>query len=193
MTIVYLDQLPWRTTATRVVKALKLQAGDSCQSSILGRRILDEEKRLAMELALQLLSYRGRSRREVADKLEKRRLSAEAVESTLAKLEQAGYLNDHLFAKTWVDERIKIHGYGRQRIKNELIAKGIDTTVINSELERVYSDETERQAAMRIAGQRVSRYAGLETGVVRRRLIQTLMRRGFSAQIAQEAARAAMG
>ena len=192
VTIVYLDQLPWRTTATRVVKALKLEVGERCQSAILSRRILEEEKRLAMDLALQLLSYRGRSRREVVEKLEKRRLSPEAVEATLIKLEQAGYLNDHLFAKTWVNERIEIRGYGRQRIKSELISKGIDATIINSEIERVYTPEKEKQAAMQLARQRLPRYAGLEKVVIRRRLIQAMMRRGFSAQIAQHAAREAM-
>lgn len=186
-TIIYLDQLPWRTTATRVVKALELTVGHSSQSGALARQVLDKEKQCAMEISLQLLSYRIRSRREISEKLEKRRISTEAVEATLAKLEQAGYINDNAFAGTWVNERIEIHGYGRQRIKSELLSKGIDAEVIEEELDRAYSAEKEEHAALVLARKRLPRYAGLDEAVVRRRLMQVLLRRGFSAQMAQKA------
>ncbi|MDP1809106.1 MAG: regulatory protein RecX [Actinomycetota bacterium] len=185
-TIIYLDQLPWRTTATRVVKALELAVGQRCQSGALGRQVLDKEKQFAMEMSLQLLSYRIRSRREIDEKLEKRKISAEAAEATLAKLEQAGYINDNAFAKTWINERIEIHGHGRQRIKSELLSKGINAEVIERELDRVYSAEKEKCVALELAEKRLARYAGLDEAVVRRRLMQVLMRRGFSAQTAQK-------
>jgi len=185
-TIIYLDQLPRRTTATRVVKALELAVGQTCQSGALGRQVLEKEKQCAMEISLQLLSYRIRSRREIGEKLEKRKMSIEAVEATLAKLEQAGYINDSVFAKTWINERIEIHGYGRQRIRSELLSKGINAEVIEVELDRAYGAEKEECAALELAEKRLPRYAGLEPAVVRRRLTQVLLRRGFSAQMAQK-------
>jgi len=184
-TLIYLDQLPWRMTATKVVKTLELTVGKRYQSGALSRQVLDKEKQLAMELSLQLLSYRIRSRREIGEKLEKRKISTEAIGAALAKLEQAGYINDNAFAKAWIDERIEIHGYGRRRIKSELLTKGIDDETIESELDRLYTAEKEIRAARELAGKRLARYVELDKVVAARRLTQVLMRRGFSAKTAR--------
>lgn len=184
--LIYLDQLPWRATAAGVVKALNLAIGQRCQSAVLSRQLLEKETQLAMELSLQLLSYRIRSRREIFKKLEVRKISAEAIETTLGKLEQAGYIDDNAFTKTWINDRIEIHGFGRQRIKSELLSKGISAPIIQDELDRVYPVENETGAALELAEKRLIRYAGLDETVVRRRLTQALMRKGFSAQVVQQ-------
>jgi regulatory protein len=182
---IYLAELPWGTTAKEIIRELKLAVGQKHQPGQLGRRIEEAEQRLAMGLALRLLSYRGRSRREVVEKLSWRGVSAESVDRVVRKLEQAGYLNDEAFVKAWVRERTQVRGFGRYRIKNELLAKGIDPVEINTELGEAYTEDQEKAVALALAQARLSRYAGLDPMVARRRLAQVLLRRGFNSVMAQ--------
>lgn len=184
VTIIHVDQLPWKTVATRVVKDLELAVGQGHQSTSLSRRIFECERRLAISLAIQLLSYRIRSRREIADKLCARKISPDAIEQAIARLEAADYLDDAAFTHAWIKERINVHGFGRQRIKNELLAKGVDREMIESELAPAYTVEDEIAQASKLALSRLTRYKGLDVATKRRRLTQVLMRRGFSAQVA---------
>jgi len=190
-TIIHLDGLPWRATATTIVKDLGIAVGQRYPSALLDKRIREKEKRLAMDLALQMLSYRVRSRREITDRLAKRKLAPEAVEAALTRLEQAGYLNETAFVRSWIKERVELRGYGRQRIKNELLSKGIAADAIDQEL-GAFTEEQERAMALTVAKNRLSRYNGLDEVVKRRRLMQILMRRGFGAQIAQSVLKEAL-
>lgn len=184
VTVIHVDELPWKTVATLIVKDLELAVGQGHQSASLSRRIFECERRLAISLAIQLLSYRIRSRREIADKLLARKISPDAIEQAIARLEAADYLDDAAFTRAWIKERIDIHGFGRLRIKNELLAKGVDRGMIESELTSAYTAENEIAQASRLAQSRLSRYDGLDAATKRRRLTQVLMRRGFSAQVA---------
>jgi len=184
VTIIYVDQLPWKTVATRIVKDLGLAAGQEHQSTSLSRRIFECERRLSISLSIQLLSYRIRSRREISDMLVARKISPDAIDQAIAHLEAADYLNDMVFTRIWIKERIDVHGFGRQRIKNELLAKGVDRGMIESELTPAYTVENEIAQASKLALSRITRYKDLDAATKRRRLTQVLMRRGFSSQIA---------
>lgn len=75
--------------------------------------------------ALNLLSYRAHSRRELSDKL-KRKLSCseQELEEVLNWLEELGFLNDRTYAASVVRHAAS-KGYGVSRITAELARRGI--------------------------------------------------------------------
>jgi regulatory protein len=191
-TIIYLDNVSWRTISTRIIQDLGIREGQSYQPGSLRGHIFDAEKRYGMELALRLFSYRPRSRQEVVNKLLMKHISPEAIDWITRKLEDSGYLNDRAFLKAWINDRMELRGYGRHRIRNELIIKGIEVEKINEELDRLYPLDGEGHAARKLIQSRLSRYAGLDDLTARRRLTQFLLRRGFSATTAQSVIRELM-
>ena len=188
-TKIYVDQLPWRTTATKIVKDLGLAIGQGYQSQQLSRLLSEKEERLAMNSALAMLTYRSRSCEEIARKLGKRGISSEVVTTVIKNLESAGYLNDKVFAKTWIEERVQVRGLGRHRIKKELLSKGVDPKTVDRELENIYGLQEEEELALSLAKTRLSKYVGLDNIVKMRRLGQVLLRRGFSPAITQKVLR----
>lgn len=189
---IYLDDLPWKITATKVVKGLSLAVGQRHQTTRLSKMIIEAEERLAMELALQMFSYRARSRQEMVAKLTRRLISLEAIEATVDKLSRAGYLDDQTFVSAFINDRVEISGHGRQRIRRDLLAIGIDIEMINTVLDDAYKAERERELALDLAKKRISRYDGLNQTVVRRRLTQVLLRKGFEPALTQFAVNEAL-
>lgn len=132
--------------------------------------------------ALNFLSYRARSEREVADNLRKRRSNGqpgydeEIIGDVLAKLRRRGYVNDAQFARDWVDNRQQFRPRARRLLAVELAKKGIGRDAIDAALQALDDDEAARAAAQERAG----KFASLEKHLFQQKLGQFLGRRGFT-------------
>ena len=121
------------------------------------------------------------------ERLERREFTSEEVETTLARLDKAGLLDDADFAAEWVRSRHLYSGRGRVALKRELRVKGIDDDVAAEALAQI-DPEDERANAIRLAEKKL-RVSGddLADREVRakayRRLAGALGRRGFSPDI----------
>src|SRR5690606_4503879 len=66
----------------------------------------EEEASKSFDAALNYLSFRPRSKKEMENYLYKKGFSEAAVESTLNKLENYGYIDDFEFASSWTKSRL---------------------------------------------------------------------------------------
>lgn len=83
-----------------------------------------EAQKQARLAALNLLARREQSRLELRQKLTQRGFAYQDVESCLARLEEQGLQSDQRFANSYIQQRFQ-RGYGPNRIKQELMQKGI--------------------------------------------------------------------
>lgn len=81
--------------------------------------------------ALNFISYRIRSKKEIYDKLIKEDVSKEHISRIISKLEEDGYIDDHRFAKAFFESKTEINQWSNRKIEYELINKGIDKNIIN--------------------------------------------------------------
>lgn len=88
------------------------------------RLISSLEERRACNKALDILSLRDHSKKELLTKL-KLKFSAGAAEKAVTKAEEAGLIDDEAFARKLSAELFRRKRYGPDRIKSELIFKGI--------------------------------------------------------------------
>ena len=137
---------------------------------------VDEGSR-ATDAAVQFISYRPRSEREVRDRLRKRGYSDPAIEIAVEKCRGWGYLDDQSFAEFWVDNRVRHRPRGARMLSQELWQKGVDRKVIETVLEE--AELNEHEAALELARKRAPRLANLEPDVRKRRLSDYLARRGY--------------
>ena len=79
-----------------------------------------------MEKAVDLLSRRPHFRRQLEQKLSSRGFSSDEVETTLARLEELGYLDDVACARGFVTQRLRRGPLGRRRLRAELSRRGAD-------------------------------------------------------------------
>lgn len=140
----------------------------------------------AKSQAFKHLSYRDRSKKEVAEHLAKKGHTPSIVQAILQDLENLNYINDHRFATEWSRWRIEVKNFGRKRMRHELMAKGIASHIIKKTLDTLYDSHPEQDLALACANKKLVSLDGIEPAKKMRRLAQYLQRRGFSADIIYE-------
>ncbi len=132
--------------------------------------------------ALNFLSYRSRSEKEITLNLQKFQVSEEHIDLVLAKLRQNNLVNDLDFAREWVENRSRFKPRGRRALSSELFQKGINSEII----EEVLIDLDEGKLAMDFARKKISKINKLDRTNFQKKLYGYLSRRGFSSDISKE-------
>jgi regulatory protein len=102
---------------------------------------LDPEKLL--NVALRALGGRAHSAGELRDKLRRRAQSDEDVDSVLAKLREAGYLNDRRFAENFASARLQNQGLGKMRVLRDLRQRRVAPKLAEQVTEKTYEQTDE--------------------------------------------------
>lgn len=135
-----------------------------------GKEVFEQAKKRA----LRYLSYAPRSESQVKIKL--RGLFPEGVvDEAVSWLKERGYLNDRDFAQSWKANRLAFRPRGRLAMKQELLRKGIDSSLVDE----VLADVDEEKAAYEAARKKASALKDTDYSTFRQRLGAFLRRRGF--------------
>lgn len=136
---------------------------------------LDIEMRRAWLNALDLISMRSHSEKELVQKL-RRKYSQNTAEAVAEKASALGLIDDESFAEMYAKELIERKKYGVSRVKNELRLKGISSHIIESVL--LSLDIDGKESIINLVEKKYSHKLADEKG--RRQVIAALQRRGFS-------------
>lgn len=138
----------------------------------------------AMEKAVALLASRARTEKEIADALRQNAYPEQTIARVMARLHEAGYLDDEDFAGQWAASRAS-KGLGARRIRMELRQKGVDPDTIESAISAV--DEEERMDGAMKAAQKAARGKDLSLPAERQKVLAALARRGYDFALARAA------
>jgi regulatory protein len=109
----------------------------------------------------------------------------EEVERVLGRLIDSGGLDDERFARRFAEDKRDLAGWGPDRIRGALVARGIsEATVASALADDRYEDQLARAVALL-----QSRDTVVDSESARARALGLLARRGFSAELAYEAIR----
>lgn len=133
----------------------------------------------AWNTALRLLEAGDKSRRELMDRLIRKRFNQEIVVKVLDRLELRGFLNDKVFAGR-LAEKLGSRSSSQRKTAFEMRRRGVAPELIQEELLRLAPDEDERlyQAGLK-QWRRLSR---LTPEVRTRRAFGALARQGFDSE-----------
>lgn len=136
------------------------------------------EYRPALDRAVKYLEGRERSKGEVIKCLLSCGYEQEAIDRVILTLEENHFLQDSRFAGLWVDARAQ--KLGRGRIRQELRMKGVDEDTVKRALD-AFTEEDELEMATLQAEKLMRRQED------ERKLINALVRKGYSFSIAKKA------
>lgn len=139
-------------------------------------------KRPSLAYALYLLGRRGRTKRELQDKLTEKKYAADDIAATISRLIGMGLLDDATFAENYARDKVAIYRRGRYRIGLDLLRKGVAKDQIDAALATI-EESDERAAALSLATSRLKNWQTLEPLKQRARLLSLLQRRGFSPKV----------
>jgi regulatory protein len=181
---IYLDD-QFAFGLARIVAAW-LQVGQELSDEKIATMQAEDAREVALQKALHFLSYRARSIEEVRKNLEKHEIPEAAIQPTLEKLQNAGLLNDHDFARTWVENRNTFRPRGRRALRMELRQKGLPESVIETTLEETTDEEA---LALTAARKHLRKLQGLDWMDFRKKMAGFLGRRGFPYEVVASATR----
>jgi regulatory protein len=141
----------------------------------------------ALEAAIGALRRRERTSAELAAWLRHRGHTDEEIGAALGRLSAAGELDDERFARRYAEDKRELRGWGSERIREALAAKGLPRDLVSRALGTESREaEIERACALlRRGGRRLADDAD------RARALGFLTRRGYDYEAAYEAVRAA--
>jgi regulatory protein len=137
-----------------------------------------------LDRALNALSSRARSRRELERWLVQKELPREYIPAALDLLEARGFLDDAAFARGFVRDRAVNRRQSRRRIAAELGRRGVHRTLADQAIAEVFADHgiDESEQAREAAARKLRTLSKLEPQVAKRRLYGFLARKGFGAE-----------
>jgi regulatory protein len=131
--------------------------------------------------ALDLISRRMRSEKEIRDYGFRKKWSKNATEKVVERLYARGYLDDEKFAKMFILSRANLREFSRKKIEIELMKKGISREIIAKILRENEENFTENsegfsedESLKKLVAKKFAKY---ET---EQKLIAYLARQGFS-------------
>lgn len=138
----------------------------------------EEEARKAINSALNFLSYRQRSEKEIRVKLKEKEYEQNYIERAISFCKEQNYIDDEAFAISFIKDKQNLNNLGQYRIKRELLLKGIDEDIIERVL--VEDDDEEYERALEIARKKYSSYKDDDRNKIYRKLSGFLQRKGYS-------------
>jgi regulatory protein len=174
---VFLDDHYAFSLDQELVVKLGLRTGLDIDQARMQAIAVEAERRKALDASFNLLSYRGRSRREIEDRLKRKGVSPEVTGETVRRLTELGLLDDLKFAEAFARDRLEYARKGKRVISAELRKKGIPKPIIEQALATA---PDEGKAATELLDKVSRRYAALEPRERYRKLHDLLLRRGFS-------------
>ena len=105
-------------------------------------------------VALNNIKSRFKSEFELRNILKKKEYPDEYIELAINKLIKQGYLNDRLFARSYINNQMLTTSRGPLRIQRDLLDKKIDYNVVNEELS-VFSEEEQMMKIKKIISKKL--------------------------------------
>jgi regulatory protein len=147
----------------------------------------DEALGKALQKAYRLLALRGRSEKELRDKLREKGVAESVIHQAMEKLADLKYLDDASFARQWARKLAVNNLYGNRRIDLSLREKGVSPAVIDGAIEDARRELSEQAAIEKLIRKKTGRRT-LEDMDMRgkHRLYQWLVGKGFPADMIYE-------
>ena len=131
----------------------------------------------AKSQAIRHLSYRMLSESQLFSKLQTKGYNENIIWDVINELKSIGYLNDMMYAKKFVYERMKLKPKSKRMLKIELAGKGVPDDIITQVIDEMDFDED-----MIIEGlikRRFGKY-NIQDPKIKKKIYYFLLHRGFS-------------
>ncbi len=147
----------------------------------------ENQKYLIKKNALRFLARRHHSVFELKTKLKLKKFSSKVIEEVIAELVKLNLLNDYEFGILYSNERINLKKYGANKIKSDLIKKGLDHSTIKKIIEELGIEEN-IESAKQIAEKKLSnlKKRGVDKSKLKQKLFAFLLSKGYEYDISSQ-------
>ena len=151
---------------------------DFSENEILEMKYFSDIER-AKSRAINYISGKLKTKYEVRLKLKENGFAEDVIDEVLDILEKEEYLNDRVYCEIFIEDKKKLNGYGKNKIKSLLIQKGISKNIFEDFLDEFEYDE-EFDNALKMGIKKLNLLSNEEDNFKKRqKIINYLAYRGF--------------
>jgi regulatory protein len=132
----------------------------------------------AKRYALNLLRYRGRSEKELGQKLRLKDIPEHVVASTIESLKRSGLVNDHQLAENLKQHALDIKLYSHRAARQFVLNRGIPRGIVDIIFAR--EDYSDIENARKLIQKKMNAMKKYPHDVSRLKLYRSLSRKGYS-------------
>ena len=157
------------------IRSYDLSEGQDIPETLYQELLCDVLGKRATKRAMHLLEKQDRTEYQLREKLRQNEYPKEAVEQAIAYVKSYHYIDDLRYATTYISYQQKKKS--RQKLKMDLIAKGIEKSVIEQALDEVFDSDEQLKIRQLLEKKH---YEPKECDrKEQQKIYQYLMRRGF--------------
>ena len=166
-----------------------LRAGDDVELERLREIEVYEDFSTAKKDAYAYIAYKPRTISEVIRKLKAKKHSAAAIDGAVETLKEQKYLDDKLYALSYVAEKLRSKPIGKELLRRKLLQKGVTKETIDCALRDILPEEGEVELAMNALRKYSPKLRDEDDSKRKAKCYRHLMARGFSNETAYEVTR----
>ena len=169
-----------------VLFSIPVHIGDTLTDQKLDEILGADSQQKILDVALNLLSFRMRSKAELMRRLKRKNFNEDGIYAVMKKLETKGYIDDQKFALVFAREKVRRKLIGPVALRSEFSVHGLDPDIVEYTLKKTY-DEISEQTLMDqlLAKRRVPLNEPLSLKE-KQNAVNTLRNKGFSWDRIQE-------
>jgi len=161
--------------------------------SLIPRPVRATDEDAARAYLERLVAHRPRTVAELHKRLTRKGFSPETTQAAVARAQDAGIVDDRLFARLYAEDRLLSRPCSRRLLTKELQTRGVDAPLAGEAAHGACPDLSEEELARRALAARLPLWQGLAPEVAQRRAGSFLLRRGFSPAVARATVEEAWG
>ena len=163
-----------------VLFSIPVHIGDTLTDQQLDEILGADSQQKILDVALNLLSFRMRSKAELMRRLKRKNFNEDGIYAVIKKLETKGYIDDQKFALVFAREKVRRKLIGPVALRSEFSVHGLDPDIVEYTLKKTY-DEISEQTLMDqlLAKRRVPLNEPLSRKE-KQNAVNTLRNKGFS-------------
>lgn len=187
--IVYLDNDEKLFLSYEVFLKNGLRKGSEIPDGHFDFLVSENQKYHIKKKAYSYLARRHHSVFEIRTKLRRRKYDDSLIGEILNDLMAGGYLDDGEFAEIFAEENIRLKLWGRNKIKAELIKRGVEGSVIDGVLNKKFGENPGVDNAALLAAKkfRLLKDRTPDENKLRQKLYTFLSSRGYDYETSKEA------
>jgi regulatory protein len=190
---IFIDDKPGLKVSEGTLASAALFTGKTLDERSIEKIVQKDTRERAHQMAVNFISYRPRSSKEIVDKLTRKGFTLELALEVVERLKELNLLDDLQFARMFVRDKLLGKPMGKALLRRKLLEKGIAFQLSERVLKEYVTEENEQKAATVLAVRKLklsrSRFSALDPPARQKRLVDYLLSRGFSQDIAYKTAR----
>ena len=120
--------------------SIPVQIGDTLTDQELDDILVADYQQKILDFALNLLSYRMRSKVELMHRLKRKKFNEDGIYSVMEKLETKGYVDDQKFARAFAREKVRRKLIGPMALTSEFSFHRLDPDILEYTLKKTYDE-----------------------------------------------------